>query len=146
MKKYKVQSVKIKMVHEGKSIYSNVPFTNSQAVATALMKVTKDLDREQMMVITVDTKLTPTSFTVVAIGGRSYASFDIADIFKTAILSNADGIIIAHNHPSGDPAPSKADIETTKKMMVAGDILGIKVLDHIVLGEDKYVSIVDLLK
>ena len=146
MKKYKVQSVKIKMVREGKCLYSSVPFTDASVVASALTAMTKDLDREQMMVVTVDTQLMPTSFTVVAVGGRSCASFDVADIFKTAILSNADGIIIAHNHPSGDPTPSQVDIETTKKVMRAGEILGIKVLDHIVLGEDKYVSIVDLLK
>lgn len=134
------------MVREGKSLYSSVPFIDAHVVATALMAMTKDLDREQMMVVTVDTQLVPTSFTVVAIGGRSCASFDVADIFKTAILSNADGIIIAHNHPSGDPAPSQADIETTRKIMRAGEILGIKLLDHLVLGDHDYVSVMDLLK
>ncbi len=63
------------------------------------------------------------------------------EIFKTAILSNAASIIISHNHPSGDPTPSKEDISITTRLKECGKILGIEVLDHVIIGEyDKYLS------
>ena len=63
------------------------------------------------------------------------------EVFKVAILQNAASIICAHNHPSGDPEPSPEDIELTKNLDLAGKVLGIKILDHIIIGHDgKYVS------
>ena len=65
------------------------------------------------------------------------------EVFKSAILANAASIILVHNHPSGDPTPSREDIEITKRLQRAGHLLGIKVLDHIVIGREKYVSMKD---
>ena len=61
-------------------------------------------------------------------------------MFQSALLNNAKGIIVAHNHPSGDPDPSPEDIEVTKRLIKAGNILEIDVLDHIIVG-DHYVSL-----
>ena len=63
------------------------------------------------------------------------------EVFKTAVLHNAAAIICFHNHPSGDPKPSKEDIEITKRLVEAGEILGIGILDHIIVGDDRYVSL-----
>lgn len=60
---------------------------------------------------------------------------------KPAILSNAASILIGHNHPSGNPKPSHEDIEVTKRLMEVGKILGIELLDHIILGDDEFVSL-----
>lgn len=65
----------------------------------------------------------------------------IANVFKVAILSNAAFIILAHNHPSGDPEPSDEDIENTRRVKEIGEILGIPLLEHIVIGNDGFVSI-----
>lgn len=66
------------------------------------------------------------------------------EVIKSAILSNASGIILLHNHPSRDCQPSEADIAVTKRLMDAGELLGISVLDHIVIGEQKnYYSFVE---
>ena len=63
------------------------------------------------------------------------------EVFKPAVLHNAAAIICFHNHPSGDPEPSKADIKTTKRLIEAGEIMGIEIFDHIIVGDDGYVSL-----
>ncbi len=63
------------------------------------------------------------------------------EVFKPAVLHNAAAIICFHNHPSGDPEPSKEDIRTTKRLVEAGEIMGIKIFDHIIVGDDGYVSL-----
>ncbi len=66
------------------------------------------------------------------------------EVFKPAVLHNAEAIICFHNHPSGEPKPSKEDIETTNRLVEAGKIMGIKVLDHIIVGDDKYTSLKEM--
>ena len=63
------------------------------------------------------------------------------EVFKPAVLHNAAAIICFHNHPSGDPEPSKEDIKTTNRLVEAGKIMGIKIFDHIIVGDDGYVSL-----
>ena len=63
------------------------------------------------------------------------------DIFRPALITNAHSVILVHNHPSGDVSPSKADIDLTTKISLAGDILGIKVLDHIIVSASNYYSL-----
>ena len=65
---------------------------------------------------------------------------DAREVFKSAIRNSASRVIIVHNHPSGDPSPSKEDDEITEKLIEAGELLGIKVLDHVIIGKDKYWS------
>ncbi len=63
------------------------------------------------------------------------------EVFKPAVLHNAAAIVCFHNHPSGDPEPSKEDIKITKQLVEAGKIMGIEILDHIIVGDDGYVSL-----
>jgi DNA repair protein RadC len=65
----------------------------------------------------------------------------IAEIFREAVKRNCAAIIVAHNHPSGDPAPSPEDILVTRRLVEAGEMLDIEVLDHIVIGQQRYVSL-----
>jgi DNA repair protein RadC len=65
------------------------------------------------------------------------------EVFKTALLSNAAALILCHQHPTGDPSPSREDIEITRRLKEVGDIMGIKVLDHIIVGDGEYVSFVE---
>lgn len=60
---------------------------------------------------------------------------------KNAVLSNAASVLLAYNHPNGDPTPSPEDIEVTKRLMQAGEILGIEVIDHLIVGEGEFVSL-----
>ena len=96
---------------------------------------------EALVVMTLDTKNKVTSLTVVSLGSLNSSIVHPREVFKTAILANAATIILGHNHPSGRPEPSKKDIQITKRLRECGDILGIELIDHVIIGEDnKYIS------
>ncbi len=103
----------------------------------------KDADREVTIVLLLDTCLRPINYSVVSVGSLRRSEASLANIYKTAILSNAGYIVLAHNHPSGDPEPSENDYSITGKVKEAGELLGIPLLDHIVIGEEGFVSIFD---
>lgn len=92
-------------------------------------------DRENLIVLLLGTKNNVIGMNVVSVGDLNSAIVHPREVFKPAILSNAASIILAHNHPSGDPTPSPEDVMITKNLMEAGKILMIDVLDHIVIGE-----------
>lgn len=77
----------------------------------------------------------------VSVGGLHSSLVHPREVFKTAIKKSAASLILVHNHPSGDPSPSKEDIDITKRLIEAGNIIGIEVIDHIIIGEKKYVSL-----
>jgi DNA repair protein RadC len=101
-------------------------------------------DREQILVILVDTKNRPIATTIAATGTINACSTTAREVFKAAVVGNASAIIMAHNHPSGDPAPSSEDIKLTRDMMTAGQLLDIALLDHIVVGATEYRSLREL--
>ena len=65
------------------------------------------------------------------------------EVFKTALVSNAAALVLIHNHPSGDPTPSSEDIAITRRLKEAGDLLGIKVMEHVIVGTDGMVSLLE---
>ena len=79
----------------------------------------------------------------VSIGSLNQSIVHPREVFKTACLSNAAAIILVHQHPTGDPAPSSEDIAITRRLKEAGEIMGIKVLDHIIVGDGEYMSFVE---
>lgn len=99
------------------------------------------LDREHFVVMLLDTKHRVIGFNTVAIGTIDSALISPRETFKPALLSNASAIIVAHNHPSGDPTPSPEDIAVTRNIVEAGKILGVEVLDHLIIGEERFVSL-----
>lgn len=82
---------------------------------------------------------------VVAIGTLTGVEVHPRDVFRGAIAANAAGIVVLHNHPSGDPTPSAEDIELTRRLKACGDLLRIPVIDHVVVTADRSVSIANLL-
>jgi DNA repair protein RadC len=78
---------------------------------------------------------------VISIGSLNSTIVNPREVFKSAILNNSSSIVLFHNHPSGDPTPSKEDIEITKRLYDVGELLNVDVLDHIVVGEYGYVSL-----
>ncbi len=85
--------------------------------------------------MTLNTKNNITGINVVSIGSLNSSLVHPREVFKAAILGNAAAIILAHNHPSGDPSPSPEDLEITRRLVEAGKILGIEVLDHVIIGD-----------
>jgi len=98
------------------------------------------LDREHFVVVSLTTKNRVISIETVSIGSLNSSLVHPREIFKNAIRLSAAAIILAHNHPSGDPNPSREDLEVTKRLVEAGKLIGIEVLDHIIIGVDAYTS------
>ena len=96
---------------------------------------------ENLWLITLDTKNNITGIFTVSTGSLNSSIVHPREVFKRAVLQNAASIIICHNHPSGDATPSSEDISITKRLHEAGEILGIKLLDHIIIGDNKYTSL-----
>lgn len=136
-----IQIVSIKMVKEKNLEYGDTQISSPKDCANIFKKFIGDYDREALVVLTLDTKNKINSITVASLGSVNSSIVHPREIFKTAILSNAASIIISHNHPSGDPTPSKEDISITTRLKECGRILGIELLDHVIIGEyDKYLS------
>lgn len=137
----KVEVVKLQLVREGKALYGTAPFHHPGEAAEMMEPLFQNADREILAVLSLDTAMTPIAAEIVAVGGVTGCSVDAKDLFKHAILSNATQILIFHNHPSGTLEPSRDDIAVTVRIKEAGDILGIRLLDHIILGlEGMYFS------
>jgi DNA repair protein RadC len=116
---------------------------DSASVARLLQTVLAGVDREHCLVLLLDVKHRLIGLNTVAIGSLTAAVVHPREVFKPAILANAASVIVAHNHPSGDPTPSQEDKLLTRKLVLAGEALSIKVLDHLVLGEGGYYSFAD---
>ena len=98
-------------------------------------------DREGFAVLHLDARHRVRSIELVSVGSLNATIVHPREVFKAAILANAQSIILVHNHPSGDPEPSTDDIEMTKRLKRVGDLVGIHVLDHVVVTADSFVSI-----
>jgi DNA repair protein RadC len=114
----------------------------SPADAAGLLRHEMDaLDQEHLVVITLDGKNRVLSRDTLYIGNVNTSVIRISEIFRLAIRQNAPAIIISHNHPSGDPNPSPEDVRVTRQIVEAGKMLDIDVLDHLVIGHQRYVSL-----
>lgn len=100
-------------------------------------------DREVFVTILLDGKNGVLGFNVVAVGSLTAALVHPREVFKPAILANAAALILVHNHPSGDPQPSAEDRAITTRLKQAGELIGIGVLDHVVVGDSRFVSFAD---
>ena len=99
------------------------------------------LDQEQLRVVVLDTKHRVLTHRMVYQGSVNQAQVRIAEVFRPAVQLNASAIAIVHNHPSGDPTPSAADVSLTTEIAKAGELLDIEVLDHLVIGHGRHVSL-----
>ena len=97
-------------------------------------------DREVFAVVLMDARNQVLGINTVSIGSLTASVVHPREVFKAAILMNAANIILAHNHPSGDPSPSKDDIDLTRRLHKAGELLGIEVLDHLILTDTDFLS------
>lgn len=96
---------------------------------------------EVMYLITLNTKNIVTGIFEVSRGNLNSSIVHPREVFKRAILNNSSSFILAHNHPSGDPTPSKEDVNITNRIKEGGKLIGIELLDHIIIGENNYFSL-----
>jgi DNA repair protein RadC len=136
----------LKMIKED-SVPYETPFIKSPAevyrAATQLLALHEEPE-EHFCIFCLNTKNKIVGVHTISIGSLNASIVHPREVFKAAMLNNAAAIICIHNHPSGDPEPSRVDIETTHRLVNAGDILGIDVLDHIIIGDGRYISLKEL--
>lgn len=111
-----------------------------------LMRFLEKADREMMYALHLDAKSRIIAMELISVGSLNKSIFHPREVFKGAILNNSASIILVHNHPSGDVAPSKEDIKVTRTVINAGELLNIPLLDHVIIGQGKYKSIVGYMR
>lgn len=110
-------------------------------VAALVMDDMRHLDREHFKTVFLNTKNQVLGMETISVGTLDSSIVHPRELFKAAIKKSCAGVILVHNHPSGDPTPSREDIEITKRLSQAGGILGISVLDHLIIGDNKFISL-----
>ncbi|WP_034550686.1 RadC family protein [Carnobacterium funditum] len=118
--------------------------TSSRNAGEMLLNEMRDLQQEHVIVMYLNTKNEIIKKETVFIGGLNSSVAHPREIFRGAVRFSAARIIIGHNHPSGNPEPSEADIMFTKRMASCGEMMGIELLDHIIVGQTYYISLKEL--
>ncbi len=143
----KIKAIQIKAVSEltkriSRPIVNNkITITCPENVADLLMNELKNEKREIVKVLILNTKNIVLKILDISYGSTNLAIIEPREILVEPIKMGAPRIILVHNHPSGDPTPSKSDIIVTEKLIQASKLMGIEILDHIVIGYNKYESI-----
>ena len=137
--KNELDVVNIRLVKEP-SLYSTKPLNSPEAVLELMAEEMSSYDREVLCILNLKANSQVINMNIVSVGTINSALVNPREIFKSSILSNACAIIAIHNHPSGEVLPSKQDIVFTQQLVKVGHLLGIEVIDHIIIGEDKYYS------
>ena len=121
----------------------HAPIRCSNDVADALRPRLRGETREHFFALPLDVRQRPIAEILVAVGSLSACAVAPGDVFRLVLKEAAAGVIFVHNHPSGEPSPSVEDIGLTERLRQAGALLGIKVLDHVILGHDGHFSFLD---
>lgn len=128
----------VKLVRQGYILVDKLD--SPQHIVEALRERFCDYVQEVVLALYLDSALHPLHYSVISQGANDGACVNPADVFRVALLSGATKIILLHNHPSGNVVPSVADISLTSRLVEVGDLLGVAVLDHIILGPYSYFS------
>ncbi|MGH2604466.1 MAG: RadC family protein [Dehalococcoidia bacterium] len=141
------KAVRVKAALElGRRLAAQIPDVRPQIaspddIVTLVQIEMAALDQEQLRVVLLDTKNRVLAIRTVYQGSVNAAQIRVAEVFRDAIRHNAVAIVAIHNHPSGDPTPSAADVTVTAELAQAGALLDIELLDHLVIGDGRWVSL-----
>lgn len=151
----RITKYKTILTNEGKAVLEKEMSVNCPAVdkqmnaphkleklATHFLRMHEQTE-EHLYMVCLNTKLHMTSVFEISHGNVNSSIFSVREILQKALLANAVNIVMMHNHPSGDPTPSRQDVTMTEKLQEAGQIVGIGVLDHLIIGHGRYVSLKD---
>ena len=147
MTEYKVKLTKVSrhpyLIMERDVDYRETKSMNEANKIVQMMNTVYGLDEmaeEYLYMVTLNSKCDVTGVFQIGHGSGNMCCASPRDVFTSALLSGASGIVLAHNHPSGDVEPSKYDFDFTKRMVAGGEILGVEVLDHIIVGNGNAMS------
>jgi DNA repair protein RadC len=132
--KYHIPVIKLLLVREGDEGDEAPQITSPMDASLILGERMRDLPSENLVAMYLDTKNRVMGIETVAVGGLNCNHIEPREVFRGALVANAAAIIIAHNHPSGDTSPSPEDLGMTQKLVHVGELLGVPVLDHIIVG------------
>ena len=130
------------VVSDQEGVYPFKRFTTSSEIFEAFGYLIRET-KEYFIALHLDGKNRLLCVDIVSIGSLNASIVHPREVFKSVLLSSAAAIILVHNHPSGDPTPSREDLELTGRLKEAGELLGIRVLDHVIIGSGCYVSLAD---
>lgn len=116
-------------------------FDHPDAIADYYMEDLRHSRQEQLVIALLDTRCRLIYDTVLTVGTVNASLISPREVFIEALKHNAVAIVILHNHPSGDPTPSKNDLAVTRRIKDSGDLLGIRLIDHIIIGDNRYTSL-----
>ena len=139
-KRYKGMGCRVYLVREG-SNRKKITINEASDVYKLVKDELCSSDRERFLSLLLTAKNTLIGVETVSIGTIAGCMVSAREVFKSAVLANADSIVICHNHPSGDPKPSKEDIKLTDILVKAGELMGIIVKDHLIVAQDGYKSV-----
>jgi DNA repair protein RadC len=135
----------VRLVRTGSEIYqieknADTQLRSASAACRIVCEIAeanfRDRPSEAFAILTLDTKLKPIGFHIITVGLLDSSLVHPREVFQPAILNNASAVVLIHNHPSGDLEPSYMDIQITNRLAEAGNLLGIRVVDHIIVGVD----------
>lgn len=142
IQKVSLRVQRVSLVAEGGAEYSKIVSHARDAAAVARSLIATEA-QEVFLTFHLDVKNRVIGYTESARGSLSACVVDPTSVFRAAIVNGAHAVIFAHNHPSGDPTPSADDISVTERFFKCGELLGIKVLDHVIVTEDRHFSFLD---
>lgn len=138
---HRIAIVRVQVVRESLLSYQDEAVKGPEDAAGLLSRYIGPADREHFVMVGLDTKNQPTVLHTVAMGTLNACLVHPREVFKVALLHNCNAIIVGHNHPSGDPEPSLEDVAITQRLAEAGSILGVEVMDSLVIGDGRHVSL-----
>lgn len=138
---YRLPIVKVALVRE-RTVPADVKIITSPADAFAILQpLIGDADREHFVVLMLNTRNAVIGIHTVSTGTLNASLVHPREVFKAALLANTAALILGHNHPSADLSPSVEDVALTKRLRDAGELMGLPVLDHLIIGHDHFISL-----
>ena len=142
---YRLKTFRVQFVADPTWYPTGSPCRTSQDVEQIARSIygTLDADKEHFLLLAMNNKNRANGFKVISTGSLTASLVHPREVWRAALHLCAAAVVFVHNHPSGDPAPSQEDIELTRRLKETADVLGIRVLDHVVLGNERFFSFSD---
>ena len=138
---YRLPRYKVTLAREGSCVATHNEIRSPEDIFAIMVEEYENAVVETAQMLALDTKNKIIGVFTISTGSLNASIIHPRDVFQRAILSNAAAVVLVHNHPSGDPTPSPEDRELTRRLVAAGKMLDIEVLDHVVIGEGRFVSL-----
>ena len=135
-----IELIRCGIVRDADNPTENRTSMNRPADVLGWLSEIRNSDREQFCCLHLNARNQVNALEIVSTGSLNASLVHPREVFKAAVLNNAASVILAHNHPSDDTTPSREDIELTRRMVSAGEIMGIEILDHIIIGPSRFLS------